>query len=199
MATSTRKKAVDLWQTAIPDGNRQKLANILFCCENSPGSSYVSGSQDAYGIVLPGLNYLWYNGGFLPERVESNQQEQILAWLESHLQLITLSPRADGMDVTARANLTVEKVQVLASSAEQLWQAVLQQDLAKFAENMTSSFAAQVELYPNMMTKTVKEAIENLPDSVLGYKLCGAGGGGYLAVVTEQPLANALNIRIRRD
>ncbi|MDR2233632.1 MAG: adenylyltransferase/cytidyltransferase family protein, partial [Tannerella sp.] len=34
MATSSRKKAVELWQTDIPEGDKEKLAKTLFCFEN---------------------------------------------------------------------------------------------------------------------------------------------------------------------
>ena len=32
----------------------------------------------------------------------------------------------------------------------------------------------------------------------LGWKISGAGGGGYLVLVSEKPVANAIQIRIRR-
>jgi len=62
MSTSSRKKAIDLWQFDIPDGDKEKLARMLFCFENPPGTAYVSGSQDALGITMPGLNNYFYDG-----------------------------------------------------------------------------------------------------------------------------------------
>lgn len=38
MATSSRKKAIDLWQTQIPAGNREELAKLLFCVDNPLGT-----------------------------------------------------------------------------------------------------------------------------------------------------------------
>jgi galactokinase/mevalonate kinase-like predicted kinase len=32
----------------------------------------------------------------------------------------------------------------------------------------------------------------------LAWKMAGAGGGGYLALVCEKPLPNAIRIKIRR-
>jgi len=32
----------------------------------------------------------------------------------------------------------------------------------------------------------------------LGWKLAGAGGGGYLALISEKPVNNAMKIKIRR-
>lgn len=64
MSTSSRKKAIELWQTDIPDGDKEKLARTLFCFENPPGTQYVSGSQDSLGITMPGLNKFHYEGGY---------------------------------------------------------------------------------------------------------------------------------------
>ena len=36
-------------------------------------------------------------------------------------------------------------------------------------------------------------------ERALGWKLAGAGGGGYLVLVSERPIANAIKIRIRRE
>lgn len=53
MATSSRNKAIELWHTEVPDGDREKLAKTLFCFENPPGTKYVSDSQDALGVTMP--------------------------------------------------------------------------------------------------------------------------------------------------
>src|SRR5512133_1075835 len=56
MASSTRRKAIDLWGPRLPAGDCEKLTKILFSYDNPPGTQYVSGSQDTIGIVFPGLN-----------------------------------------------------------------------------------------------------------------------------------------------
>ena len=53
MSSSTRKKAIQLWQTDIPEGNKEILAKTLFSFENPPGTKVISGSQDSIGIVFP--------------------------------------------------------------------------------------------------------------------------------------------------
>ena len=83
MSTSTRKKAIELWQTDLPDGNLEKMAKILFCYDNAPGSEYISGSQDSIGIVFPGLNRLEYKKGkYWPSKIEHIAHSDILEWLE---------------------------------------------------------------------------------------------------------------------
>ena len=34
--------------------------------------------------------------------------------------------------------------------------------------------------------------------TALGWKLSGAGGGGYLVLVSQQPVAGAIHLKIRR-
>ncbi len=75
MSTSSRKKAIELWQTDIPDGDKEKLAKTLFCFENPPGTNYVSGSQDSLGITMPGLNKYLY---------DTNQIEEIIELFEKY-------------------------------------------------------------------------------------------------------------------
>ena len=199
MSTSTRKKAIDLWQTHIPEGDVNQLAKILFCYENEPGRSYISGSQDAIGIVFPGLNYLYYDSGaFWPEHIESVNDKDILDWIEQRIYLLALNPRINNLNVTSDAMIDTPKAKNLAVAADKLWNGVLQKDSSIVGKALVESFNAQTAMFPNMITEEVLFAIKNLPDYILGYKLCGAGGGGYLALFSEVEVPNTLKIRIRR-
>jgi cytidyltransferase-like protein len=200
MSTSTRKKAIELWQTDIPEGDKEKLAKMLFCYENPPGSAYVSGSQDSLGIVLPGLNYLWYpSGAFWPEKIINEQTAATLDWLEERIYLLAIQPREYGFSVTDHTDITVQKAKNLSIAADQLWEAVLRRDAKSVGDAMTASFRAQTAMFPNMITPVVEETISEIPDDVLGYKLSGAGGGGYLVLFSEKEIPNALRIRIRKN
>jgi hypothetical protein len=54
-------------------------------------------------------------------------------------------------------------------------------------------------MFPAMMSYRVKEYIDRYRNQVLAWKMAGAGGGGYLAVVYdgERPAAG-IPIQIRR-
>jgi len=198
MATSTRKKAVELWRTALPGGDPEQVAKLLFAYDNPPGTKEISGSQDTLGIVLPGLNKLNYAGGYWPESIESVHDEAVLHWLEEHLYLVTLGPRTQGYDVLADTRLTPAGARALAEAAENCWQAILKQDAAAFGAAFRCSFEAQVAMFPNMADAGVFQMIEQYRDVALGWKLSGAGGGGYLVLVSEQPVERAIRVKARR-
>jgi cytidyltransferase-like protein len=199
MATSTRKKAIELWETKIPAGNHEKLAKILFTYENPPGTEYVSGSQDSLGIVMPGANYLFYDkGDYWPKKIITKKQEDLLDWLEDHIRLLALTPRVSGYNVLENTNINREEAQKLAKAAEALWNAFLKKDKAAFGKAMTASFEAQTAMFPNMVTSEIIKQIEEIKPQVLGYKLSGAGGGGYIVMFTDKEMEKTMKVRVRR-
>ena len=63
---------------------------------------------------------------------------------------------------------------------------------------MRRAFESQIAMFPNMMNSMVGELIEQYRSCSYGWKLSGAGGGGYLIFVSDQPIENAIRILIRR-
>jgi mevalonate kinase len=53
-------------------------------------------------------------------------------------------------------------------------------------------------MFPNMMNAMVAELIEQNRPRALGWKLSGAGGGGYLILVADRPIENAIQIIVRK-
>lgn len=199
MATSSRKKAIELWQTDVPQGDREKLAKTLFCFENPPGTEYVSGSQDALGIVMPGLNKFDYVGNFWPEKIHSCINEDLFLWLETHIWMIPLYPRHQGYDVLANTHITAEAAQKLAEATEKCWSAIQNMNAVETGCAMTESFEAQIAMFPEMVNADILAQIEQFKPNVLGWKVSGAGGGGYLIFFSEKPIRNAIQIRVRRS
>lgn len=187
MSTSTRNAAKKIWPYYLPDYNPQMLAKMLFCFENEPNANeLVSGAQDAIGICMPGLTRHYYRGAYWPEKIESCLDESILAWLEAHLCLVKMFPRAEGCSVVEGARLSTANVAALATASEGCWDAIMRKDLGAFAAYFQQSFEAQLRLFPGMMAPGVSDFIDLYRGRALAWKMSGAGGGGYLALVCEQ-------------
>jgi cytidyltransferase-like protein len=198
MSTSTRNAAKKIWPYHLPLEKPERLSEILFKFENEPGSSIISGAQDAIGICMPGLVRHYYDNAYWPKKFESVYDEGILDWLEQHIYMVLLWPREKELDLLKETYINTENVKQLADAAESAWEAINQKDLTKFAEAFLDSFHAQTNMFPAMINPNVQKAIDEYKDGALAWKLAGAGGGGYLILVSEQPVKDAMRIKVRR-
>ena len=194
MATSSRKKAVDIWQGQIPLGDRQELARMLFCMENPPGKVNISGAQDQLGILMPGLNKLNFDRDYWPVSIESDCSDETLAYVRDHLYLIPLQPRQAGFDVFAGKNINEASIRKLADSAERCWQAIRARDTAAWGRATSLCLEAQLEMFPSMATDELHATLEKYRGQVFGGKMTGCGGGGYVILISDKPVKNALQI-----
>ncbi len=224
LSTSTRNIIKSIWPMKLPEMAPETLARLVFCFENNPEreDGFVSGAQDAIGICVPGLCRHFYNGHFWPERIERCDDEATLTWLEGHLCMIPLEPRRPGCSVVENKDITHEKVRALTAAADDCWAAIMQHDLAAFAAAYRASFDAQVAMFPGMVLPRIlkdgqwttdHEVAENISaaiahwaavEGVRAWKMPGAGGGGYLALVVDDAARfcsahhEAIALRIRR-
>lgn len=200
MSTSTRNAARKIWPYELPNYNEEMMARLLFCFENDPeNEGHISGAQDAIGICMSGLNRHYYDGHYWPVKIESCHDEAILDWLENHICLVPMFPRRPGCSVVEGKDITPEKVSRLTEAAERCWHAIMARDLGGFAEAFRDSFNAQIAMFPAMMQPGVQEYIAQWSPKALAWKMLGAGGGGYLALVTDRiPDNGVIRIKIRR-
>ncbi|MCE1199797.1 MAG: adenylyltransferase/cytidyltransferase family protein [Marinilabiliales bacterium] len=199
MAGSTRQKAIELWHDSLPSDDPETLAKKLFEQEKQLQTPYSPGSQDAIGIVYSGLNRLDYGPGEdWPHRITHRADEALLQWIESCLQFVPLSPRKAGFDPLKDSVVEHSQVAQLSAAANGCWDALLEKDLAGFGHHLRASFEAQVTMFPHMVNDEIRSAIGKLSGAALGWKLSGAGGGGYLVLVSDHKIDNAFRVRIRR-
>jgi cytidyltransferase-like protein len=198
MATSTRKKAIELWNDHLPMENPEKLAKILFRYDNDPGTKDVSGSQDSIGMCLPGINRFFYDKGkYWPSKFETIGDLSTIKWLEERLYMVMLWPRPDDFVVLADTNISGPNVKKLTDAAEKAWEGLVKKDMKTFSEGFLDSFNAQVRMFPKMMNDKIAAVIDSYRDKALAWKLSGAGGGGYLILLGETKIPNTITIKIR--
>lgn len=219
LSTSTRKMIQKIWPVKLPKMDPETLARLVFCFENNPerNDGHISGAQDAIGICVPGLCRHYYDNNFWPKKIETCSDEMTLRFLEDHIVMIPIEPRKPGCSVVEGKDITLVKVKALAEAADDCWDAIMKRDLTAFAKAYKTSFEAQVAMFPGMLRPTyigngcedcgyIQDAIDKYSsmDGVLAWKMPGAGGGGYLALVVEdagrweKEHSEAIRITIRR-
>lgn len=226
LSTSTRNQIKRIWPYQLPKMDAETLARLVFCFENHPERTggHISGAQDSLGICVPGLARHYYNGHYWPEKIETCQEASVLNWLEHHLCMIPLEPRRPGCSVVEGSEITREKVLALTQAADACWEAIQHKDLQAFAQAYKASFNAQVAMFPGMVNPSIlpeqngedaqspqSYSVQPYIDQwaqtngVLAWKMPGAGGGGYLALVVEdapmfcQQHGEAISLTIRRE
>lgn len=219
LSTSTRKMIQKIWPVKLPKMDPEMLARLVFCFENNPEreDGHISGAQDSIGICVPGLCRHYYDNNFWPSKVETCSDEMTLRFLESHLVMIPMDPRRPGCSVVEEKDITLEKVKALTDAADRCWTAIMNRDFVAFAESYLASFNAQIAMFPGMVNPSINGVIDptasvqpfidkwSKEEGVKAWKMPGAGGGGYLALVVEDSNAfceqhsEAIPLTIRRN
>lgn len=220
LSTSTRKMIQKIWPVKLPKMDPEMLARLVFCFENNPEreDGHISGAQDSIGICVPGLCRHYYDNNFWPKKAEYTNDEMTLRFLEQHLVMIPMEPRKPGCSVVEGKNITPEKVAALAEAADACWNAIIAKDLTAFAAAYKASFEAQIAMFPGMVSPAyighedldntyIQQAIDKYSrlEDVLAWKMPGAGGGGYLALVVKDATTfitnnkEAFSLQIRRE
>ena len=161
------------------------------------------GWQDQYGGVLPGIKLLQSQPGFeqkisaswLPDTLFRNEEGAC------HLLYYT------GITRTAKRILAEivrgmflndsDRLSILADikhHALSMQQAMQRGDLLQYGEMVRRSWQLNCLLDPDTNPAQVQQLCHMIDDLCLGYKLPGAGGGGYMYMVAKDPEA-ALRLR----
>ncbi|MFA9392685.1 MAG: adenylyltransferase/cytidyltransferase family protein [Prolixibacteraceae bacterium] len=196
MATSSRNTAFQLWSKA-PSGDPIRNARLLFGAENPPGSKYISGSQDQIGILLPGINKLYYKGEFWPESIVSCIDKETCDWLSSVIKLIPLKPRPEKYNPLIEKNLKSNLVMKLAESAELCFESIIKKDIKGLGNSLTNTFRAWKEILPNTIPNNVMVEMEKKYINKYYGATTSGSGGGYAIVVSDIPVTGAIDIKIK--
>jgi hypothetical protein len=204
MATSTRKVALKAWGGRLPDRAPEELVRELYLLENGNRPN-PSGSQDMAGIIYPGINRIDYDftidGGIFPSHVESCNDPETVAWLERVLHILPVCPRPAGYNPLVVQNLLPEWVRRLGRTGHDCYDAILRRDAPALGAALSATMQCWKVLLPaNFEHPSL--TMDLLP--LLGYyqeHTCGAAysscGGGYLYVVSEDPIPGAFHPVIR--
>jgi cytidyltransferase-like protein len=197
LATSSRDFGIRIWGDRYPDGDPVENAKILFGAENPPGKGYVSGSQDHLGLLMPGVNRLYYNGGYWPEKIDSTIDRDKCEWLSDVLNMVPLEPRPDGYDPLKEMHLEKKLIKELGESGDLCWKSIMNKDLHGLGRALTNTFLSWKKILPLTVPDWV---MEEMTTKYLPYypgAITSGAGGGYIIVVSEKPVEGAIKIKVR--
>ncbi len=197
MATSTRKLWQRIYAQKLFDTQPLELARLLFGWENPPGTKYVSGSQDAIGLTMPGINRLWYDGDYWPTRIDSCLDEDTIRWLERSLKLVELFERPTGYDPLLDQRMNQENVARLGDAGTRCWEAILARDIRALGKSLTDTHRAWAEILPLTTNAAIDKELDSYSDRSHG-RITSGCGGGYIILATEDEIPNGFSVRIRR-
>ena len=197
LATSSRKVGIQLWGDRYPDGDPERNAKLLFGAENPPGKKYISGSQDHLGLLMPGVNRLYYNGGFWPEKIDSTVDKDICDWLSGVIHMVPLEPRPDGYDPLEIMYLENHMIKELGEAGDLCWESILKKDITGLGKALTNTFLSWKKILPLTVPDWVMNEMEtkyfpNYPGAITS-----GAGGGYIVVVSEKEIEGSIKIRVR--
>jgi hypothetical protein len=200
----TRNIAMKLWNGALPRRDPERLAQELYEAENR-GKAEPSGSQDMIGLVYPGVNRLDYDftckGGIFPRHIESNNDPQVAAWLGNVIHLLPINQRPEGYNPLETKNLDPDWIARLGRSGKACYDAIVARDIAALGESMNECMRCWETILPGTVRHRTIQI--DLPGLLRHYQSRYPGvmysgcGGGYLYVVSEEPVPGAFHVKVR--
>jgi hypothetical protein len=204
MATSTRAVAMRHWGGRFPQGNPEELVRELYDAENR-GKSEPSGSQDMVGLLYPGVCRLDYDatvrGGVFPYAVETCTEGGVARWLEGVIKVLPIAPRPEHYEPLARKNLDPAWIARLGRSGRSCWEAILSRDAAALGRSMNECMDCWESLLPYVVrppgsSVDLMAILRFYQERSHGAMYSGCGGG-YLYVVSEEPVAGSFRVQVR--
>lgn len=204
LGTSTRRVAHALWGNFLPEREPAELVKELYNAENA-GRDEPSGSQDMAGLIYPGVNRLDYDysfeGGYFPCHVETNTDPAVAAWLEQVLYILPVAARPLGYNPLGVKNLDAEWIARLGQSGKDCFAAIAGCDALALGQSMNECMHCWEAILPHTVRhETIQvdlmEILDYYQARYYGAMYSGCGGG-YLYIISEEPVPGAFHARVR--
>jgi hypothetical protein len=204
LASGTRKVALNLWGGGVPDRSRAELVRELYREENKDRAD-PSGSQDMIGLVYPGVSRLDYDveieGGYFPAHIESNCDPGIARWLEEVIHFVPINQRPEGYYPLDIRNLDPQWIGQLGQTGKDCFDAIVAKDIRGLAASINHSMRCWQEILPQTFEHPtirldLRRVLSYYQRRYVGAMFSGCGGG-YLIVVSGEPVPGSLKVEVR--
>jgi hypothetical protein len=204
IASGTRSVAMELWKGRLPNRPPEELVRELYEAENQ-GKAEPSGSQDMIGLIYPGVNRLDYDfnvhGGIFTSNIESCNSPKVARWLSKVLNLVPVEPRPVGYSPLGIKNLAPYWVAKLGQSGKDCYDAIVNMDPRALGASFNLNMKCWEKLLPHVVRHPslrvdLMPILKAYQQQYLGAMYSGCGGG-YLIVVSDQPVPGAFKVNVR--
>lgn len=204
IASGTRAVAMKLWRGRLPKRPLPQLVRELYAAENQ-GKTEPSGSQDMIGLIYPGINRLDYDyrieGGVFPSHIETLNDARTARWLEKVLHVLPVEPRPEGYSPLGRKNLDPKWVARLGQCGRDCFDSIRRRDV----DALGASFNLNMRCWETLLPDVVRHPLLDidLPGLLHAYQQRYPGamysgcGGGYLLVVSAEPVPGSFTVNVR--
>lgn len=204
MATGTRKVAVRMWNGVLPDRDPAVLTRELYAAENG-NRAEPSGSQDMAGLIYPGVSRLDYDasveGGFFPSNIVSDCDPATARWMESVVSVLPVNQRPEGYSPLGIQNLDAEWIRRLGRTGKDCFAAIQARDVRALGASMNECMCCWESILPHTVAHPtiafdLKALLACYQARYAGAMYSGCGGG-YLYVVSEEPVPGTFRVTVR--
>jgi hypothetical protein len=204
IASGTRAIAMRLWKGKLPKRAPAELVRELYTAEND-GRAEPSGSQDMIGLIYPGISRLDYDfaveGGIFPAHIESLNDVGTGRWLEGVLHLLPVEPRPEGYSPLGEKNLDPHWIARLGQAGRECFESIRCRDLAGLGISLNLNMKCWEKLLPQVVRHPLLKVdllglLKAYQKQYPGAMYSGCGGG-YLLVVSKEPVPGSFKIKVR--
>lgn len=204
MASSTRHIATRIWNGALPERPWNELVRELYWAENT-GKDDPSGSQDMIGLIYPGVSRLDYDArveeGRFPAHIESLRSAEVARWLADVVCLVPINQRPDGYSPLGIRHLEPALVRELGQTGKDCFRAIRDMDSRRLGAAMNQCMASWEAILPHTVAHPtinmdLKAILSWFQSRYAGAMYSGCGGG-YMIVVSEEPVPGSIRFKVR--
>lgn len=200
MSTSTRKTIKKIFGNKLPTHiEKQELSKIIFLLENMNNSKYISGAVDQIGICYKGVTLMEFNNDFWPQSITNLNDDTCIDWLNNYLYLVHTKKRPEEFVLyNGDESISINILEKQNKLADRCWTSIKNKNIVEFGKVINDVHDNQKEIWPNYESLYCKSIIENYRKNHYGCKLMGAGGYGYIMIVTDKPEKNFIKVKITK-
>jgi hypothetical protein len=159
------------------------------------------------GLIYPGVSRLDYDanieGGIFPAHIESNCDPLVAHWIEEVFYLVPISQRPAGYSPLGIQNLAPQCIRELGQTGRDCFDAIVCRDIARLGASMNRCMTCWEAILPHTVAHPtihldLKAILAWFQSRYAGAMYSGCGGG-YLIVISEDPVPGAVRVKVRTE